>query len=111
MIRFILHRINMSRNIFQRMSSEIKSLKEENSSLKEKLRNFLENFDEETRNKFNVKGNNKVEQLSTENNLLTNRIIELEEEIKKLRMNMADLQDLNQELLTNIHSRENSFLT
>lgn len=101
----------MSRNIFQRMSSEIKSLKEENSSLKEKLRNFLENFDEETRNKFNVKGNNKVEQLSTENNLLTNRIIELEEEIKKLRMNMADLQDLNQELLTNIHSRENSFLT
>ena len=91
------------------MSSEIKSLKEENSSLKEKLRNFLENFDEETRNKFNVKGNNKVEQLSTENNLLTNRIIELEEEIKKLRMNMADLQDLNQELLTNIHSRENSF--
>ena len=101
----------MSRNIFQRMSSEIKSLKEENSSLKEKLRNFLENFDEDTRNKFNVKWNNKVEQLSTENNLLTNRIIELEEEIKKLRMNMADLQDLNQELLTNIHSRENSFLT
>lgn len=101
----------MSRNIFQQMSNEIKSLKEENSSLKEKLQNFLKNFDEETREKFNVKGNNKVEQLSTENTNLTKRIIELEEDIKKLRTDMADLQDLNQELLTNIHSREHSFLT
>ena len=101
----------MSRNIFQQMSSEIKSLKEENSSLKEKLKNFLENFDEETRNKFNVEGNNQIEQLSTENDLLTNRVIELEKEIQKLKTEMADLQDLNQELLTNIHSRENSFLT
>jgi len=101
----------MSRNIFQQMSSEIISLKEENSSLKEKLQNFLKNFDEETREKFNVKGNNKVEQLSTENTNLTKRIIELEEDIKKLRTDMADLQDLNQELLTNIHSREHSFLT
>lgn len=101
----------MSRNIFQQMSSEIISLKEENSSLKEKLQNFLKNFDEETRKKFNVKGNNKVEQLSIENTNLTKRIIELEEDIKKLRTDMADLQDLNQELLTNIHSREHSFLT
>lgn len=101
----------MTRNIFQKMSSEIKSLKEENSSLKEKLQIFLKNFDKETRNKFNVEGNNRVEQLTTENTILTNRVIELEEEIKKLRTKMADLQDLNQELLTNIHSRENSFLT
>ena len=101
----------MSRNIFQQMSSEIISLKEENSSLKEKLQNFLKNFDEETREKFNVKGNYKVEQLSIENTNLTKRIIELEEDIKKLRTDMADLQDLNQELLTNIHSREHSFLT
>ena len=111
MIRFILYTINMTRNIFQKMSSEIKSLKEENSSLKEKLQNFLKNFDEETRNKFNVEGNNQIEQLTTENNLLTNRVIELEKEIQQLRTNMANLQDLNQELLTNIHSRENSFLT
>lgn len=105
--------INMSntRNIFQKMSHEIKCVKEENEKLKEEIKEIMENFDEETRLKYKVEGNNEKEQLKMENSLLTEKVLELEKEIQELRNKMASLQDLNMELLTNIQSRENSFLT
>ena len=103
--------MSKTRNIFQKMSQEIKCVKEENEKLKEKMKEIMENFDEETRLKYKVEGNNEKEQLKMENSLLTEKVLELEKEIQELRNKMASLQDLNMELLTNIQSRENSFLT
>jgi predicted nuclease with TOPRIM domain len=103
--------MSKTRNIFQQMSQEIKCVKEENEKLKEKMKEIMENFDEETRLKYKVEGNNEKEQLKMENSLLTEKVLELEKEIQELRNKMASLQDLNMELLTNIQSRENSFLT
>ena len=100
-----------TRNIFQQMSHEIKCVKEENEKLKEEIKEIMENFDEETRLKYKVEGDNEKEQLKMENLLLTKKVLELEKEIQELRNKMANLQDLNMELLTNIQSRENSFLT
>lgn len=103
--------MSKTRNIFQQMSQEIKCVKEENEKLKEKMKEIMENFDEETRLKYKVEGDNEKEQLKMENSLLTEKVLELEKEIQELRNKMASLQDLNMELLTNIQSRENSFLT
>ena len=103
--------MSKTRNIFQQMSQEIKCVKEENEKLKEKMKEIMENFDEETRLKYKVEGNNEKEQLKMENSLLTEKVLELEKEIQELRNKMESLQDLNMELLTNIQSRENSFLT
>ena len=103
--------MSKTRNVFQQMSNDIKMLKEENAKLKDDLRKALQNFDNETRSKYNVEANNKMEQLKTENTLLTKKVLELEKEIQKTKNEMASLQDLNEELLQNIHSRENSFLT
>ena len=103
--------MSKTRNVFQQMSNDIKMLKEENAKLKDNLREALQNFDNETRSKYNVEANNKMEQLKTENTLLTEKVLELEKEIQKTKNEMASLQDLNEELLQNIHSRENSFLT
>jgi predicted DsbA family dithiol-disulfide isomerase len=103
--------MSKTRNVFQQMSNDIKMLKEENAKLKDNLRKALQNFDNETRSKYNVEANNKMEQLKTENTLLTEKVLELEKEIQKTKNEMASLQDLNEELLQNIHSRENSFLT
>lgn len=103
--------MSKTRNIFQKMSQEIKCVKEENEKLKEKMKEIMENFDEETRLKYKVEGDNEKEQLKMENSLLTEKVLELEKEIQELRNKMASLQDLNMELLTNIQSRENSFLT
>lgn len=103
--------MSKTRNIFQQMSHEIKCVKEENEKLKEEIKEIMENFDEETRLKYKVEGNNEKEQLKMENSLLTEKVLELEKEIQELRNKMANLQDLNMELLTNIQSRENSFLT
>lgn len=103
--------MSKTRNVFQQMSNDIKMLKEENAKLKDDLREALQNFDNETRSKYNVEANNKMEQLETENTLLTEKVLELEKEIQKTKNEMASLQDLNEELLQNIYSRENSFLT
>lgn len=103
--------MSKTRNIFQQMSQEIKCVKEENEKLKEKMKEIMENFDEETRLKYKVEANNEKEQLKIENSLLTEKVLELEKEIQELRNKIASLQDLNMELLTNIQSRENSFLT
>jgi predicted nucleic acid-binding Zn-ribbon protein len=100
-----------TRNIFQQMSQEIKKLKEDNEKLRVNFKEIMENFDEETRLKYKIKANNEKEQLKIENTILTEKNLELEKEIQELRNKMANLQDLNMELLTNIQSRENSFLT
>ena len=100
-----------TRNIFQQMSHEIKCVKEENEKLKEEIKEIMENFDEETRLKYKVEANNEKEQLKIENTLLTEKVLELEKEMQDLKNKMANIQDLNMELLNNIQLRENSFLT
>ena len=88
-------------NVFQRMAREIETLKKE----KEELEDFLKNFDEETRKKFDISTNELVLHLETENSSLREKIKLQDAEITIMRKRMNDLQDLNEELLTSMTSR------
>lgn len=95
----------MSRNIYQKMSETIKNLKQENQDLKVKLDNFLENFDESIRKKYDVEANKKIIHLEVEKLELNHQLEEKTFENNDLKKKLCDLQDLNEELLTSITNK------
>ena len=91
-------------NVFQRMAREIEILKKEKATLEDSLKNF----DEETRKKFDISANELVLHLETENSSLREKVKLQDAEIATMRKRVADLQDLNEELLTSITSKNGS---
>ena len=71
---------NIGRNIYQKMSNTIRNLKKENEDLKKKLNDFLENFDETIRKKYNVEANKKIIHLEVEKLELKHQLEEKNEE-------------------------------
>ena len=88
-------------NVFQRMAREIETLKKEKAALEDTLKNF----DEETRKKFDISANELVLHLETENSSLREKVKLQDAEIATMRKRVADLQDLNDELLNSMTSR------
>ena len=96
---------NIGRNIYQKMSNTIRNLKKENEDLKNKLNDFVENFDETIRKKYDVEANKKIIHLEVEKLELKQQLDEKTEENIDLKKKMCELQDLNQELLNSITSK------